>query len=495
MRRPAAENAMELMVQHDAAPRAASSPRGIGICGTGGSGKWMVDEHVRGGRRYGAGRGEVQGSRGLLFARVGVIRGGVAVCQVLQGVSRPASMSSEQLRTSKPWIFRAIEMGQSAALGGNLRLELHPRATVLVGKNGAGKSAILEAITKAAYRIYGLGKEPEPEPARFAVEICNPNHPSNVVRYECQWSRSTRMGLEMIDEDAPTMDFVDIEERCSIVGGDVLWSLEDGILQRNDGSTDTIPPGRSLLNWWWTNRNPEFLFNKMVEPIYEMLCLAIASVHANVPRAGLERNVAIIPYGGGSKRYEKRYEYIPSAIRTLMTELANWHEGDKGKFQEFIDVARRLELLEVLEISLSPNPEHAADRRAPRNLLGVSVDGVNIGLLSDGTLRVFQILVALIDPQTKLLLLEEPEIAIHPGLLGRLLEEVDAYSTDRQILLSTQSPQVVSWAKPDSLRLVERVNVATRARGLDEEECSRIAQYLDDQGTLGDYVYAGGLDG
>jgi predicted ATPase len=40
----------------------------------------------------------------------------------------------------------------------------------------------------------------------------------------------------------------------------------------------------------------------------------------------------------------------------------------------------------------------------------------------------------------KLLLIEEPETAVHPGLLSKLLAEIDAYSGDRPIVLSPQSP-------------------------------------------------------
>ena len=130
-----------------------------------------------------------------------------------------------------------------------------------------------------------------------------------------------------------------------------------------------------------------------------------------------------------------------------------------------------------------------------RDIATVLVDGTNFGLLSDGTLRVIEILVWLILPEVNLLLIEEPETAVHPGLLSKLLAEIDAYSTDRQIVLTTQSPQVVSWADPRALRLVERHAGKTSVRSLREDEISRVAAYLNDEGTLGDFVYSGALDG
>jgi predicted ATPase len=125
----------------------------------------------------------------------------------------------------------------------------------------------------------------------------------------------------------------------------------------------------------------------------------------------------------------------------------------------------------------------------------VLVDGTDLGLLSDGTLRAAEILMWLLLPGVKLLLIEEPETAVHPGLLSRLLAEFDAYTGDRQIVLSTQAPQVVSWADPLAIRLVERRAAHTEVRRLRDDEVERLAGYLHDEGTLGDFVYSGALDG
>jgi hypothetical protein len=73
--------------------------------------------------------------------------------------------------------------------------------------------------------------------------------------------------------------------------------------------------------------------------------------------------------------------------------------------------------------------------------------------------------------------------------------EFDAYSSDRQLVLSTQAPQVVSWADPLSVRLVERRSSHTEVRRLQDSEIARLSVYLHDDGTLGDYVYSGALDG
>src|SRR5262249_26307202 len=137
-------------------------------------------------------------------------------------------------------------------------------------------------------------------------------------------------------------------------------------------------------------------------------------------------------------------------------------------------------LLRDVRVKMYRDPESArsvlvAFPGARRDLASVIFDDVNIGLVSDGTLHVAEIIAHLIRPSVHLLLVEEPEAAVHPGLLEKLLAEIDAYSGDKQVILSTQSPQVVSWAKPADLRLVERHAGDTSVRSLRDEELVRLS--------------------
>ncbi|MFO0655196.1 MAG: AAA family ATPase [Polyangia bacterium] len=125
----------------------------------------------------------------------------------------------------------------------------------------------------------------------------------------------------------------------------------------------------------------------------------------------------------------------------------------------------------------------------------VAIDGVDLGLLADGTLDGGNPLALLrADVMSHhLLLIEEPETGVHPGLLAGLLDTIDAYTVDRQVIISTHSPQVVSWAQPQELRVVTRQEGKTQVRPLSEQQVALFLKYLHDQ-TLGDFVYSGALD-
>ena len=68
-------------------------------------------------------------------------------------------------------------------------------------------------------------------------------------------------------------------------------------------------------------------------------------------------------------------------------------------------------------------------------------------------------------------------------------QQRDADAVDRQIVISTHSPIVVDWCSPHALRLVMRDGTVTNTSSLSVEEAHRVAEYLDDEGTLGDFVF------
>lgn len=405
-------------------------------------------------------------------------------------------------RPEWPWRYSAFEVRQSKSLGGSARLELDPRTTVLVGKNGAGKSALMEAIFSGARAATGMMRKDRLDPIGFACEIYSLMMVDIPIRYECCWSLEKSTGSlasPMLRRAAKTdADFAAIEESCRMMNPDnYLWRLKDGHLLRNDGSVADVPVSRGLLNWWNASHDNKFAFNTMVEPLVDMLLWKVWFVGADIPRGGSRREQVALPYpwpASSGPKLEKFYGHIALAVRRLAMRIAGWHEDGSDELHSFVDIGRRLGILRSVDIALAPNPKRPPRIRTPEQVAEITVDGVNLGLLSDGTLRAMTVLVALVDPKISLVLIEEPEIALHPGLVARLLAEIDTSSEDRQFIVSTQSPQVVSWARPEAIRLVERREGATHVRPLSPQQVAMLSRYLRDEGSLGDYIFGGGVD-
>lgn len=76
--------------------------------------------------------------------------------------------------------------------------------------------------------------------------------------------------------------------------------------------------------------------------------------------------------------------------------------------------------------------------------------------LSDGTVNITAMILALYFGNRQLTIIEEPERAIHPSLLSRLIEMSEDVSSFKQVLLSTHSAEIVKFVGLDNLLLVSR---------------------------------------
>jgi predicted ATPase len=76
--------------------------------------------------------------------------------------------------------------------------------------------------------------------------------------------------------------------------------------------------------------------------------------------------------------------------------------------------------------------------------------------LSDGTLRFLWLATLLSSPDPpSLIMIDEPEASLHPTLLMILKDLLYEAATHGQVLVATQSPELVSWLKPEELAVVE----------------------------------------
>jgi predicted ATPase len=105
--------------------------------------------------------------------------------------------------------------------------------------------------------------------------------------------------------------------------------------------------------------------------------------------------------------------------------------------------------------------------------------------LSDGTLRFICLATALLQPmRPATVLFDEPELGLHPyalTLLGSLISQA-AESSGKQVIVSTQSAQLLNEFAPEDIVVVERSNGESTFRRLDS---SHLTEWLEDY-TLGE---------
>lgn len=87
-------------------------------------------------------------------------------------------------------------------------------------------------------------------------------------------------------------------------------------------------------------------------------------------------------------------------------------------------------------------------------------------LISDGTINITALIVALYFEKKQLTIIEEPERNIHPYLISKVVDMMKDASQKKQIIATTHNPEIVKHAGLDNLLLVSR----------DEEGFSRVSR-------------------
>jgi predicted ATPase len=107
----------------------------------------------------------------------------------------------------------------------------------------------------------------------------------------------------------------------------------------------------------------------------------------------------------------------------------------------------------------------------------------NASSFSDGTLRFICLATLLLQPKLPaLVLLDEPELGLHPAAINLLAGLLESASTRTQVIVATQSVTLVNQLTPESVWTVDREGGQSVFRHLADEDMSA---WLDDYG-LGD---------
>ena len=104
----------------------------------------------------------------------------------------------------------------------------------------------------------------------------------------------------------------------------------------------------------------------------------------------------------------------------------------------------------------------------------------NASSLSDGTLRFIALATLFLQPtkyRPSVILVDEPELGMHPFAVTLLAALMKSASTDSQVIVSTQSSLLLDHFDPEEVLVADRVDGATRLTRL---ESSRLESWLED---------------
>ena len=113
---------------------------------------------------------------------------------------------------------------------------------------------------------------------------------------------------------------------------------------------------------------------------------------------------------------------------------------------------------------------------------------VSFSDLSVGTRRVIRVITSMLFDKRSLMLIEQLEDSIHPGLLRKLVDTLRVYSSESQMLITTHSPEVLDVLDPEDVLLVTAPDGVTEVGRLSPSQVAGAKEFLKHEGSLSEFL-------
>jgi len=128
----------------------------------------------------------------------------------------------------------------------------------------------------------------------------------------------------------------------------------------------------------------------------------------------------------------------------------------------------------------------------------IGTQRLSFSQLSEGTFKTLALIFYLMTDNSDLLLIEEPEVCVHHGLLASIIELIKGQSAEKQIIFSTHSDFILDKLQPEQVLIVARSQVnGTRVKSLTggpKQPIQALRRFLQTAGNLGELWRQGGFD-
>ncbi|MGE3800603.1 MAG: AAA family ATPase [Candidatus Kapaibacterium sp.] len=362
--------------------------------------------------------------------------------------------------------------------------------TVLVGRNGAGKSAFIDAIRFLLEAVrFGLDRAIDERGGIGRLRKWGAKGFTDIIITVWIGPNAKDQGIDGDSIWIYQIALKSLSENEWFVGSESCWinvkSIED-------------QPIYSVENGQWQNQLEKVSNFLKSDPEPNELVLS---------KVGLvDGRVALLEY---YFRQIRCYSIFPLDSLRVPQNILNepfLREDGKNMAQKLLELMPSSPSVQ-LELIPSPLSHYRMICSALKSILGdvdkYAIDKVSRYLVvklrhispdhpyyelsqeSDGTLRVLALLTALFQANLpSLLAIEEPELHLHPGTFRALAEVIKEVSQKTQIILTTQSPDFITEFDPNNLRVVEKREGKTYIGGIENYQLDAINNELFTTGDL-----------
>jgi predicted ATPase len=329
-------------------------------------------------------------------------------------------------------------------------------STIIIGANGSGKSNLVSFLQMLNMMTTGALQE-------FVGKRGSAN---SLLHYGSK--RTARISGELVFADKQGKDVYKFS--LAHASGDKLIFTEETIVWEKNGATKPyeiqLGAGHSESQLPAKQNSRNGLDAKTAKVIYKILrSCQVFQFHDTSPNSYIRNkvyvdnnkflfsdagNLAAYLYVLKSKtEYEKYYNRILKRIRSVIPQF--------GDFE-----------LEPSEINSNYISLNWKEKNEHQYLFGPHQ-------LSDGSLRFIALAALLLQPPEKLpsvIVIDEPELGLHPSAIGVLASMVKDASRRCQVILATQSPGLFDEFDTDDIIVSERIESENRTtfKTLDSEK-------------------------
>ncbi len=332
------------------------------------------------------------------------------------------------------------------------RLPLGP-INVLIGPNGAGKSNFIGAFSF-------LG---EIRAGRLKEYVVRSGGADRILHFGAKATPKLRIHVSFGGEVNR------YEITLTATDTDGLLPVREECVEYKDGHPLTV---RSLGGYgpeaWISQRNTHRLDDELVDRVREYLDdWRVYHFHDTGATSPLKKTAEV-----NDNRFLRR---DGANLAAFLHYLSHRHADSYNLIRRTVQLVApffddfRLEPLALNEETIRLEWRH----RASDAYFAASA-------LSDGSLRFIALATVLLQPASlrpSVILLDEPELGLHPAAITILAALVKQVSVETQVVLSTQSSLLLDHFRPEDVLVADRVQGATALRRLD---AGRLERWLND---------------